>query len=531
MRIAKAIALGAVLLGGAACSNYLSGPGLGTHDPNSISGLKDPGPLYVGLEAGQAESYTSQLARFLGMYTQQISGAARQQQGYDLYVVGTSATDVVFSAFYAALPPTSGGGGAAADARKVQLIAQEQHDSIYVGIAKVWEAMIIGNAASIFGAIPYSQAFDAAQFPTPKFDDQLTVFTEVQQTLDSAIRYLNCKTTGATNLGPTGVLPEGVARSAEIIYAGLPPDSLVKVYQEVAHSLKARYYMHMAEKDPANYPLALAQAQLGIAASAHDWNWYANVANGLNQWVSFMGARGDIAPGAAIIHLMKARILAGKDIDNNRFGFYFLDGAGNPCVLTVDSLAPDKGCTGWRPGANTALPFGGQNSSFNIFNSAASFRQPQVTYTETQLIIAEAALHGGQTAAAQTALNNVRANEVYGADQLDGLANCNGSNCTFAAQPPIPVTLADVMEEKYIDLFATPEVYNDYKRTCMPSLAAAPSSPTSAATRANIPGRIPYGQTVISADPNTPSVGATSQNANDPNLCPTLTYSSVPAAW
>jgi hypothetical protein len=39
MRRTSAIALGSVLLLGAAgCGNFLSGPGLSTHDPNSVSG-------------------------------------------------------------------------------------------------------------------------------------------------------------------------------------------------------------------------------------------------------------------------------------------------------------------------------------------------------------------------------------------------------------------------------------------------------------------------------------------------------------
>jgi hypothetical protein len=533
MRTAQAIALGALVVGGAACSNYLSGPSLGANDPNSVVNIKDPGPLYIGLEAGQAEEYTSQFARFLALYTQQVGGAARQQQGYDLYVVGTSATDGAYAGFYAALPPSGGGG--AADARRIQLVAQAQHDSVYVGVAKVWEAMLIGDVASIWGAVPYSQAFNLAQYPQPKYDDQMTVLNEVETTLDSAIIYLNC-TLGGTNLGPTGLLPRNVQRTSEIIYGTIPADSLVKIYKEVAHTLKARFYLHMAGADPANYAKALAQAQLGVASTSHDWNWYANTATGPNQWISFQGARTDLAPASAIIHLMKTRIASGKDNDNGRFNFYFADAGGSPCVLAGNALLPDSGCTGIRPGFNAVLPYGQGNSSFGLFNgSSASFRQPAVTYTETQLILAEAALATGNQLAANNALGAVRANEVYGADALDGIANCTGGTlgeCTFPAQNPIAVaTLQDVIEEKYIDLFATPEVYNDYKRTCLPWLSPAPASPASALPQPAIPGRLPYGQTAISSDPNTPNVGATARNANNPNACPLLTFTSTPAAW
>jgi hypothetical protein len=233
-----------------------------------------------------------------------------------------------------------------------------------------------------------------------------------------------------------------------------------------------------------------------------------------------------------MIHLMKSRIAAGLDNDNGRFGFYFADGSGHPCVLNVvDSLAPNAGCTGNRPGANSVLPYGSGNSTFNAFNSYGSLDAPAVTFAETWLIVAEAALQTGNAGLAQTALDKVRANEVYGADALDAVATCT-PKCAFAPQKVGEVaTLQNIMEEAYIDLFATPEVFNNYKRTCFPWLAAAPASAQSAVTRANVPGRFPYGLTAINADPNTPNVGPTALNTNQPHACPTLTYSSTPAAW
>ena len=532
MRIAYAIALGASVLSVAGCKDYLSGPSLGGNNPNVVQKLKDPTSLYVGLEAAQAQNFTSQFARFTGEYTQQTAGTARQQQGYDLYVVGPGDVDDAYSAFYAGL---NEGGGGAGDARVIQQAAAAAHDSLFKGIGMVWEAMLVGEVASIWGAVPYSQAFNPSAFPTPKYDDQMTVFKEVETTLDSAIIYLHCATAdslaGSPNIGPTGPITSSVNRSAEIIYTSRTPTQLKAVYTAVAHTLKARFYLDMAPLDATAYGKALTEAQSGIQTPADDWNWYANGSLNPNGWFAFQGGRfGDIGPGAAIAHLMKARILAGQDIDNGRFNFYFTDGNGKPCVLTGASLAPDAGCTGARPGSNSVLPYGSANSGFNLFNFGGSFYSPAVTFAETWLIVAEAALQTGNNALATTALNKVRSNETYGADVLDGFHNCS-PECAFAAQPAEPATLQNIIEEKYIDLFATPEVYNDYKRTCFPWLAAAPASPSSVVTRANIPGRLPYGLTSIDADPNTPSVGPTALNANQPSACPTLTYSSSPAAW
>ena len=87
---------------------------------------------------------------------------------------------------------------------------------------------------------------------------------------------------------------------------------------------------------------------------------------------------------------------------------------------------------------------------------APGYLQPLATYVENELILAEAAwnLAGGGAAGNAAALphvTNARAAQGLGA---------------------IPVTgLATIMTEKYIALFENMEVWNDYKRTCVPVLA------------------------------------------------------------
>ena len=148
-----------------------------------------------------------------------------------------------------------------------------------------------------------------------------------------------------------------------------------------------------------------------------------------------------------------------------------------------------------------------------------------ITWAETQLIGAEAALAASNAGLAQQYLDAVRANRTFG--------SYNGTQITFPALGSVPATLQNIMEEKYVTLFLNPEVWNDYKRTCLPALApAAPANSTTPGT-SPIPGRIPYGQTEINANPNTPatnSAGApvtpTGQNPNDPTPCPVLNYTS-----
>jgi Susd and RagB outer membrane lipoprotein len=140
------------------------------------------------------------------------------------------------------------------------------------------------------------------------------------------------------------------------------------------------------------------------------------------------------------------------------------------------------------------------------------------------LIGAEAAFQTGGQAAAQPYLDAARANRSYGA---------RGSTPNvFAPLAPVPATLENIMEEKYVTLYLNIEAWNDHKRTCLPALAPAPATLASTVPRSEpIASRLPYGITEMNANPNTPNVSPTGRNANDPNPCPVLNYvSSTPLA-
>jgi hypothetical protein len=181
-------------------------------------------------------------------------------------------------------------------------------------------------------------------------------------------------------------------------------------------------------------------------------------------------------------------------------------------------------------------PGGAGTSDFNLLNYGAGFRQPYVTWAETQLIVAEAALATGDANAAARALTAVRSREVYGADASGdvlaaGGVACGGP-CTFGAQRPVPVTLRNIIEEKYIDVFLSAEVWSDYRRTCLPYIAAAPASATAASPRpGGLPVRFPYGSTMASTDPNAPNLGPDARNADSPHACPGYAFTGTPSAY
>jgi hypothetical protein len=527
---ALACAVGTLALAATvACNDFLTGPGK-DQDPNNVGNLTDPGPLYLSVQTGQAVQFEGGLARIAGMYTQQIAGPARQQIAVDLYESQPTDVDAYFSGVYAA--------GGLVDARRVQELAQVRGDSTTAGIGKVYEALIIGTATSFWGDIPYSQA-NQPNVPAV-FDPQQQVYDQVQKKLDTAITFLS--RTGRTNVGPGNF---------DLIYGGSATD-LRSLYTGVAHTLKARYYMHLAERDPTMYARARTEALLGISNPAKDMNWYnASGATSQNVFFQFQGQRGDLGPGAAMVNLMKSRVASGTDTPD-RLAFYFVDYCSAQGATAISATNPNS-YFGYRPGGNALLSGGqgapagakcgtqnaaGSYSDFNVLNGSGTgtqtipgFRSPAVTYAENELILAEASyqLAGGGAAgiaAAQPFLDAVRRNQAYG-------------TVAFPTQPSgpaaYPATLQNIMEEKYIDLFLNPEAWSDFRRTCLPYLAPAPDRPDAPAPGTQFVRRVPYGLNEFNTNPNTPSATSVTPftpTYDDPNACPALNYTtSVPRAY
>jgi hypothetical protein len=264
--------------------------------------------------------------------------------------------------------------------------------------------------------------------------------------------------------------------------------------------MKARFYLHLVERDgpggTANYVLALAQAAQGINEAPQnttqamhgqapgDFTTYHGSTLDVdgNIWAEFLTARGgDIAAANTMVQALQSR-------GDPRLAAYFSPNpAGN--FVGVDQ--------------NNVIVGTGPASAINLpVRRLLNFRQPLVTWAENQLIRAEAEFVLNGAAAALPFVNAVRASVGLG-----GLG---------------AVTLQDIMTEKWIAQFQNIDVWNDYKRTCIPTLARF-------GTAAEIPGRLPYASAERNANFNIPSPSAyptgttgSSQlrNWNDPNPCP-----------
>src|SRR5437879_5744076 len=240
----------ALLLCGAGCTEFLSGPGL-TENPNNpleVTALQQ----LIAMQSNMATRLEGQIARCAGIYTQQLIGSNNQQLAYcTQYAVTESDISGQMSGFYT-------GGGLLA-LRNIQAAAQTSGDQFLYGIAKVWEGLAMGTATSVWGDLPYSEEVDPT-IPEPKLDTQESIYAPVQSRLDEGIAALQAALAAASgNCAPV----EG-----DVIYCAAAVSRATQIQHWIgaAYTLKARFHLHLVEQHgTGEYTLALAAGQNGIS--------------------------------------------------------------------------------------------------------------------------------------------------------------------------------------------------------------------------------------------------------------------------
>lgn len=390
------------------CGDFLSGPKL-TTDPNKQQETRTPDQYFVPIQANTWFLNEGQIARTAAVWHQQMAGVQRQFSSLDIYSIGESDLEGEWGSFYT--------GGGIIDARKLQAQVTALGDRRYLGIAKIYEAWLIGTAADVWGDVPYSEA--VKDVATPKLDKQMDIYAAVEALLSSAITDL----AAGVGAGPG---------AADLVYGGNAARWIA-----FAHTLKARYYLHQAEFAPSNYALALAEAQQGIQPGGDYTAYHSSLPAESNQWYQFqvVDRSGYMLAGQALVDTLKNR-------GDPRLAQYFAPNGSGAFI-------------GSRPGENNDATA----SDLSDTRLDPAFRQPLVTWRENQLIIAEAAFRTGDFTTALTALNAVRADV--------GLTPFAGAGAAL---------IAEIMVQKWIEGFQKIESWQDYNRTCLPALVKAPGS-------------------------------------------------------
>lgn len=405
------------------CEDFVEGVNT---NPNSFTDA--PGELVIG-QVGLAAVMLneSQPARYAGIFTDQFTGSDRQFILYESYQVIAGDFDDTWNTIYTA---------GLAQARLVQEKATASGNKNLLGVAQILEGMLVGEAAALFGNIPYSQAIQSAEFPNPQYDSQKEVLSKVQEVLSSGIANVS---SGST------VIPMAMFTGN---YS----------WVEVAHTLKARYFL--IAKD---YTNAAKEAALGISV---------NTKSLLAAHSSTIGQQ------------------------NLFYQFGILQRGGYLSVLRSHLKKIVTGATARRlstPGdaKRASVYFNGNELNYNAggyFAIDAAF--PLVSWEENQFILAEALARTGNESDARLRFNAIRAALAtkYGGD----FPSTNSSGTSL---------IREILEEKYITLIGSLQVFHDVRRTN--NLIGVPKK---SANATSLPQRFLYPQIELSTNKSFPGI-------------------------
>lgn len=363
-------------------------------------------------------------------------------------------------------------------------IAIDKYDDVNnrlgTGVAKVVQAHALGVATALYGDIPFSQAGNHLEFPHPVFDPQRDVYDGIQALLDEGISDLE---------SGVGSLPD----KTDIFFNG---DAARWI--EVAHTLKARFYMETKQ-----YELAYDEAAKGISTPSNSLlgpsTTTAGMRNGLYTH-NVTDRSGDVnSEGSYLTTLLDPSHpnYRGntKTNEDARFHFYFLVNGGITGDIEPNTLSLGRG---------------------DLFTGIIGMEtsEQMVTFQENLLILAEAAARTKSFEAALTHLNQFRSfmnsggyiHPTYATTHIllyapydaadfehGGVENPDGIDNTQAL-------LREILEERYVTFFCQFIGFNDVRRTRKESVGIQ----LTPSIGDKLPERMLYDEAEITANPNAP---------------------------
>ncbi len=191
-------------------------------------------------------------ARVAGIVMQQFEGIDAQQLQYTTYVLGENTFDNYWrTGLYI---------GVLKSCKIMVEKAAEEDRNYYSGVAKIIMAQQLGLGTAYFGDMPWTQAFQGNDNIQPSYDSQESLYAEVFKLLDEAIAHL----------GQTDGIADYIG--GDLIYENSDGAGQPDLWIKTAHGLKARFYLHLSKKDPANFAKAATSVGMSYANAAEQSN-------------------------------------------------------------------------------------------------------------------------------------------------------------------------------------------------------------------------------------------------------------------
>jgi len=366
---------------------------------------------------------------YAGAWTQQLRGADRQFLAIYNYNIGPTDLNNLWDSMYED------------NLEIIQVIkekAEQENSPHYAGVVKVLEAVSLGYLTDFFGDIPYTDAFKGLEGNfQPEYDSQEQIYNTINTLLTEAITDLQAS-------------ENEVPLEGDPIYGGN-----VDLWLKAAHSLRARYNMHLTQRGNVDYDGVVTDLNNGLSANSEDLQ------------LPFME---DLAHANPMHQFVTGR--TGYIVDNDVFQNMIEDDPRSSELF----YGTESGPWGFWYQANSPVPF--------------------IEYAEAMYLKAEAQYRNSNPTGARASLK----------DAIDASINklgVTGGTWQDSVETAIDsytgvVLLEEIMEQKYIHMFGnTPIAYIDFRRTGYPNELAP-------VVGNEFPDRFPYPSDEIELNQNTP---------------------------
>ncbi len=385
-------------------------------DPNAIAEAKVKSvdgvySLFVALQVNVADTYTRDRSRLAAIWSWQMCappGIARPQPvAWNAYNITTDGpTDDYWVITYRGVKIAN---DIIAFTPEVFTGTNEKLGNTILGIAKVYKAILLGEAAASFGSIPV----EIKGAEAPDFVEQNAAYAYVQKTLDEAIVHLNAGTASlARDLNLKGDGAKWIA---------------------VANSAKARYYLQIGD-----YANALASANKGIAdATGSIYGIFSSNAGEKANWGMWvLNEQEPIRPDKYFLDMFDAK--------DKRLAEYFSPNADGEFIGFAS-----------RPLANAyTKPVLDKEKNFQTtvrMKKYSTYEEkfPIIRYEENVLIKAECLARTGTLNDAATQINIIRTKA--------GLPDFTPANKDEA--------IKEALTQKFLELYLEGQSWHDQRRT------------------------------------------------------------------
>jgi len=345
------------------------------------------------------------------------------------------------------------------DFNTVEQKAPAEGKAFYAGIAKVMKARYFQDLVDIYGNVPYSQAFQLKDYPTPKYDKGEEIYEDLQRVLDEAIAIFE-----------TEPLPAG-GTAVDIVYNGN-----AALWIRFANTLKLRLLIRQSEVpgfDPSG-EIAKIMAKGGVLQSGETADVNPGYSNAEGKQNPYYATYGFTVTGAAANEGDRANknfLDLLKSTSDPRMERYFREAtnpsnAADPYVGTVYGAAPSDDFNSSRTsGIGPGLA------------GSASQSQWILTSVESLFLYAEAVARGWIAGDPQDAYEDaVRESFIWlGVDDAVDEANAYMAAVPIANWANAGTTVMDrvrfIVYQKYIAMAGINplEAWTDYRRLGVPA--------------------------------------------------------------